>query len=369
MPDQPTGRLGPEGTVLLAAPLSLSGRYGFLGRLAAAGLQQAVQDAISLGGVRMGDARLLPRVLITDDDGTREGVRRALDALAGADLMVGPYGSDLVEEAARWASDRRRVLWNHGGSADEVQRRPGVVSVPTPAGRYFLPVLEALADGYPGARVLLAAGRGAFGRAVAVGARGAAGRLGLRVAGTVRPAEVPADPKADILLLAGGFQEDVETVRRLRSRPPVVGAVAAGIGLFGAELGTLAERVVGPSQWEEGVRFRPDLGPRQADVVRGLRTRVVAGLRAHAAVGHIEYPAAQAYAAALVAMRCVQDAGSLDDAALLEAATRLRCTTFFGRFGLGDDGLQREHEMLAVQWQGGVKRVVAPPSLAEADML
>jgi hypothetical protein len=60
------------------------------------------------------------------------------------------------------------------------------------------------------------------------------------------------------------------------------------------------------------------VGPTQADVVRVLRTRLVASLRAQAAVGHVDYPAAQAYAAALVAMRCVQDAGTLDDVALLE---------------------------------------------------
>ena len=46
----------------------------------------------------------------------------------------------------------------------------------------------------------------------------------------------------------------------------------------------------------------------------------------------------EAYAAGLIAMRCVEEAGGLEDGALAEAARRLRCTTFFGRFELGEDG-------------------------------
>jgi len=94
----------------------------------------------------MSKERLTPELHVVDDGGTRAGVRGALEEVAEADLLVGPYGSDLVDEAARWAAERGRVLWNHGGSADEVERLPGVVSVPSPASRYLGPVLEALAD-------------------------------------------------------------------------------------------------------------------------------------------------------------------------------------------------------------------------------
>jgi hypothetical protein len=66
-------------------------------------------------------------------------------------------------------------------------------------------------------------------------------------------------------------------------------------------------------------------------------------------------------------MRCAEEAGTTEDHALLETARGLRCTTFFGRFGLGDDGRQKDHEILVVQWQQGVKRIVWPPSLAEAS--
>jgi branched-chain amino acid transport system substrate-binding protein len=313
----------------------------------------------------MGEERLAPELHVVDDGGTRAGVRRALEEVAEAGLLVGPYGSDLVDEAARWAAEHGRVLWNHGGSADEVERLPGVVSVPSPAGRYLGSVLESLADSLPGARVLVAAGRGLFGRSAALGAGEAADRLGMTLVGTVVPEEVSEHSDADVVLAAGTFADDLELVRRLRARPARVAAVAAGISLFGPSLGPAAEGILGPSQWEEGARFSVDVGPRQADAVRALRAEVIPTLRP--GPGGVDYPAAQAYATGLIAMRCVEEAGTTEDHALLEAARGLRCATFFGRFRLGGDGRQEDHEILVVQWQEGAKRIVWPPSMAEAS--
>ena len=61
-----------------APRFSLSGRYTFQGRLAGAGMQQAVADVRSSGGVRLADRTVLPELVILDDRGTRTGVRQAL---------------------------------------------------------------------------------------------------------------------------------------------------------------------------------------------------------------------------------------------------------------------------------------------------
>jgi len=229
-------------------------------------------------------------------------------------------------------------------------------------------VLEALGAQGRSARVLLAVGPGSFAQHAAKGAREAAARLGMSVVATLPHGDVPEDPEADVLLIAGSFEQDVAVLRRLRVRPPVIGAVAAGIGAFANELGRRAEGVLAPSQWEEGVHFALDVGPRSVDVVRALRARVLPALSVGAGTGHVEYPCAQAYATVLVALRCVEESGSLDDRALLDAARSLRCTTFFGRFGLGDDGRQSDHDLLVVQWRAGVKRVVWPPDRAETEL-
>jgi branched-chain amino acid transport system substrate-binding protein len=315
--------------------------------------------------VAVGSTRVAPRLVVLDDAGSASGLRRALDALAGADLLVGPY-SGLTGEAALWAAERGRVLWNHGGSADEVERQPGVVSVASPTSRYLAAVLDVVAGQVPRARMLVGAGTGSFGRAAAAGAGEAAGRLGMELLGVVAPGEVPDDPDADVLLLAGSFEEDVATLRRLRRRPRVVGAVAAGLSEWVAAVGPRrAEGMLAPSQWEEGARLHPDVGPRAVDVLRALRFRLAPGLAPGTGIFHVEYPAAQAYAAVVVAFRCVEEAGCLDDEQILTVARKLRCTTFFRPFGLGPDGRQADHEMLVVQWQNGTKCIVGPPAMAE----
>jgi ABC-type branched-subunit amino acid transport system substrate-binding protein len=362
MPDAAPKGCGAVGErdLTLAGPISLSGRYARQGRSAAAGLEQAVEDARRAGHSL--------QLALLDDRSTREGVRRVLDAVARADLVVGPYGSDLGGEAARWAGERGRVLWNHGASADDVQRLPGVVSVASPASGYLATVLDAVAGRLHGrARVLVAAGRGAFGHTVAAGAREAASRLGMTVVGVLAHPDVPDEPDVDVLLAAGSFVDDVTLVRRLRRRPPVLAAVAGGLGEFAEAAGPHAERVLAPSQWEEGLRTHRDLGPSAGEVVRGLRARLLPCLLG-AGLGHVEYPAAQAYASVLVALRCVQEAGAVNDNGLLAVAQGLRCTTFFGRFGLSPDGRQHDHEIEVVQWRQGAKRVVWPPPAAHTNI-
>src|SRR5205085_2901784 len=114
-----------------------------------------------------------------------------------------------------WAADHGRVVWNHGGSADEVETLPWLVSLASPTSRYLAAVVEAVAGDVPGARILVGAGPGSFGRAAAQGARDAAAALGLAVVGVVAPEDVPDHVDADVLLLAGSFDDDVAVIRRL----------------------------------------------------------------------------------------------------------------------------------------------------------
>jgi ABC-type branched-subunit amino acid transport system substrate-binding protein len=354
----------------IGVALSLSDGNVRQARMAASGIVQAVEDAQRGGGVTVGGRRLLPRLALLDDGGTAKGLHHALDLLAGADLLIGPYGSGLTGEAGQWAAARNRVLWNHGGSADEVETMPWLVSLASPTSRYLAAVVETIAGEVPGGRVLIGVGTGSFGRAAAGGAGEAAAKLGLTVVDVVAPGEIPDRVDADVLLLAGSFDDDVAVVRRLQRRPKVVAAVAGGLREFCDAVGTRrAEGVLAPSQWEEGLRIRPDLGPRSVDVLRALRARLAPGLAPGTAAAHVEYPAAQAYAAVLVALHGATKAGGFNDEALRSTARASRCTTFFGRFGLAPDGRQADHQLVVVQWQDGTKCIVGPPGLAERTAL
>ena len=121
------GDLAP-GRLVLAGPVSLSGRYAALGRLAADGLRQVVDDVANAGGVEVGGRTLIPVLVLLDDEGTPDGVRRRLDAIGGADVLVdfahNPHGIAAIFELARARPAKRRLMLigQAGDRSDEAIR-------------------------------------------------------------------------------------------------------------------------------------------------------------------------------------------------------------------------------------------------------
>jgi branched-chain amino acid transport system substrate-binding protein len=260
-----------------------------------------------------------------------------------------------------------RLVWNHGGA--RVPRAGNVVSVLAPADTYFHGTLRAVRHTDPAVRALcLVAGDTGFGRTVGDGAAAEAERLGLSVTRDRLTEDAPSadgpgvkQPDAAILLVVGRFAEELMAARRLLpGRWRAAGFVGAGVEEMLADLGAAREGLLGPAQWMASAAPSPDEGPSVNWFVPAYRRRTG---------GRPPYPAAQAFAAGLVAHRCLRDAGGVDDAALLAAARKLWCTTLFARFRIDPDtGRQVGHQLLTVQWQHGMRVVVWPPEQAQASL-
>lgn len=342
----------------------LSGPLAAYGRAGAVALELWAESA----GVEL-------RVLDAHPDPA--GAVRAAEA-GRPDLLFGPYGSG---PAVAVAGATTRLVFNHGGA--RAGAAENVISVLAPAESYFQGALRAVHAADPKLRrVCLVAADTGFARAVASGAELEAARLGWHVVrGTAHSprAEVGSatshspraelgsatshSPPADLLLVVGSFADELDAARQLLpGRWRAAGFVGAGTDEVLAELGDLREGLLGPAQWlAEAAPPHPDEGPTAAEFVAAYRDRT----------GGAEppYPAAQAYAAGLVAHRCLREAGSADDAALRAAARALDCTTLFARFRLDPaTGAQVGHEVLTVQWQDGVRRAVWPPERAGAPL-
>lgn len=271
----------------VGACLSLTGRYSRFGVQAAHGLEAwRVLD---------GDAELV----VADDGSEPTRLKLCLHAMAGrCDLLLGPYSTQLMRAASRVARDLDRVVWNHGGSGDDVaDAAPGwVVSVLTPTSRYTEPFLRHLAGQAAQVPLWLVQGRGSFGRQVTAGAAAMAEEFGLRTVRIGPTDDLPADhaPVAWDLFCAGSFDEDVARVNAaltLAGPARLIGAVAAGVHDFGQEV-TGAEGVFGIAQWFPGRSTVVELGPPE----RGF-LRAYSGL-----TGTVpDYPAVQAAAAAVLA--------------------------------------------------------------------
>ena len=306
------------------------------------------------------NGRFSPKIELAVFDAGRDPA----DALAAAqrrraDLLFGPYGSGPMAAVAAATS---RLIWNHGGARVPAARN--IVTVLAPADTYFHGAIGAVRRADPGVpSVCVLSGNTGFGRAVAEGAAREAGRLGLPVTeGPLGAADGRAAvPDADVLLAAGRFEEEVAAARRLLGRRwRAAGFVAAGVEEILADLGGAREGLLGPAQWLAETAPVPDEGPAAAEFVQAYRRR---------AGRDPPYPAAQAFAAGVIATRCLREAGTADDDALAAAARAVRCTTMFAPFRLDPRTFRQVgHRVLTVQWQDGVRRVVWPPQRAQASL-
>jgi Periplasmic binding protein len=261
-------------------------------------------------------ARNSERELVAlDDESLAQVATRVHEQLVeqGCNPVLGPYGSDTTRAVARARGGR--IVWNHGAAADDVQQLPGVVSVSTPASRYLVALAQA-AVRLGAARLAVLTAPGAFAALARKGLEGEAPSLGIELVGDATC--------ADCVLLCGSVEWEAERFRELDRGGLLFGGISPGLPHA-------------PPVWSDGtlapVQWHPELGG-------------PSGLE--------DYVAAQAYAVALIAERCL----ALDPADPLSAAHSLATDTFFGRFELDETGLQSGHELCVVRWRRGRQTLV-----------
>ena len=324
----------------------LSGSLGGYGRAGA--------DALALW-VSWHNDRFRPLIEMTVFDAHPDPVAALNRSCQVApDLLFGPYGSGPATAVAAATS---RLVWNHGGAW--VPSADNLVTVLAPADTYFHGAIRAVRKADAGVRTLcvLSSDTG-FSDAVAHGTVEEVTRLGLRaITGRLPDGAHPAD----MLLVSGRFAAELDAARRLLPGSwRAAGFVGAGVEEVLAELGHGREGLLGPAQWLAETAPPPDEGPPAAEFAAAYRRRTGS---------EPPYPAAQAFAAGVIATRCLREAGTTADDALLAAACGIEVTTMFARFRL-DPRTRRQvgHQVLTVQWQDGVRRVVWPPERAQAPL-
>ncbi len=251
-------------------------------------------------------------------------------------LVLGPYGSGLVRRVLPAVGRAGKVLWNHGGSADDLAK-PGVVQLAAPASTYLVGAVR-LCGWLDISRVAVVAGKGPFSAFVARGAIREARRMGMEATLVTAADDVPVVEPAAALLSTTGFRGDVELVKQVRSsgaQPALLGCVAAGVPQFGERLGAYAEGVVGPSQW----------APTSSTPGVGMSGRRFAQLYKDAYGQPPGYVAAQATAAGLLAAYAHRRGMSRSD------LVKWRTSTLLGEFGLDAGWRQVAHSVTTIQWR------------------
>lgn len=370
-------------TLKIGIPVSLSGQFRVQGRQGLAGLQAWAGDVNQAGGFKIGhsDAGRPVSVVYYDDASKTDQARQATERLITndrVDLLFGPYSGVLAMASAQVAEGFEKVIWNQGGASDTIYQQglKWVVGILTPASRYlaeWLPLVKA-ADPSAKSLAILRSSTGSFPKAVTSGVESQAAQLGFKISllrefepsindfGAILDEVLQAGP--ELLLGVGRIQNDLLLARHLAGRElglKGVAVVAAPIQQFRVHLGEAVDGFVGPSQWEDWGSYPTDYGPTSAEVMASLRD-----MRYQT----IDYPMVQAYAAGLVAQRCVYESGTLEDSDLRETAGRLDFSTFYGRFKIDPvTGCQIGRSTVLVQWQQRRKVIVGPPGQRQAPMV
>ena len=361
--------------------ISLSGQFQIQGRQALQGASAWLDDTNTAGGVFVAEiGQKLPlRLIFYDDQSSAQKVRALTQHIIagdGADLLLGPYSSGLTMAAAEVAERWGRVVWNHGGSADGIHRQGyrWSVGILTPASQYMTGTVDLLREVDPAASrvAILRSAIGSFSASVAEGVEAYARSLKLNIVyeGTFTSPMKDFLPllrelertSPELVIGVGRIQDDLLLAEQIDiGVARAIALVATPIDQFRRRLGKKADGFIGPSQWEASAPCAPSYGPSAEMVVRRFEALQP---------GEADYPMAQAYAGGLVAQRCIEEAGTLDNERLRQVANSLDFSTFYGRFKIDPDtGLQVGHSVVLVQRQGGEKVIVWPREMRQATLV
>src|SRR5258707_5101502 len=259
--------------VAVGLSISLTGRFRPQGQQALQGIRLWQSYINAQGGiaVRNGEKRSV-RLNWYDDRSQISFARKNVFQLLREDkidILLGPYSSSLTMAVVEIAEEYKKVLWNYGGSSDEIfsHGRRYLVGIASPASEYLLALPHWLAEESPalGRICVLYSGRGTFGWRVARGVLESALGVAHHSVHLV-PINVPWDNHdiilgvlfgigPEIVVLAGSFQDGLALMRTRHRWPSTVRRGAAGPpGLRDFSAGLQQKPDGGFWPWQSGPR-------------------------------------------------------------------------------------------------------------------
>lgn len=359
--------------ITIGISLPLTGAYADFGSQIERAIRLFADDTNAVGFILQGERYEL-ELACRDDQSRRDRAAEIYRMFCGerrTGILFGPYSTALTRAVIPITETAGVLLVNHGGAADDLHDGTRmVVGVLSPASTYmhgFIRLISSLK--LMRKRIAIAATDTPFARTVAQGAAAAATERRARIHGLgVRlrytgpftdrtPAMLAAGlrrNRINVMLSVGSYEYDVAMMRLAAAQKlylPVLGCVGGAMDRFARDLGDDSEGIVAPSQWESNAEISPEIGPPPHEFLR--RYRAIAG------GGQCDYPAAQAYAAGLLALTAIRNAGSLEHSRIRSAFADLHTSTLFGRFAVEPvSGRQTGHQMLLVQWHRGRKVLI-----------
>ncbi|MBI2908027.1 MAG: amino acid ABC transporter substrate-binding protein [Chloroflexi bacterium] len=376
--------------VLIGGPISISGQLAKEGEQCVWGVQTAVKWVNEAnGGVKVGAKKVPLEYKYYDDESKKELVTSLIERAITVDkvsAVMSPYSSGLVLAGAPIAEKYGTLYLNQGGASDRIHEQgfKYAVQAYVPGRRYHLGALEMFKKIDPNAkRLALSYEEDEFAMMAREGTMKRAAELGYEIVFNRNyPSKVTdltpilSDLKAskpDIILGGGHFADTQLFAKQMSDLGIDVKAISLAVGptlpAYYQALGPLAEGIMGPAHWENGVKFSPDaakaaktdwFGPTQEEYAK-LFSGFSKGVEP-------DYHAAASSAIVLAFVKAVETAGTADSDAVRAALTKLKFVSFYGDWAVDEKGLQVGHASVDVQWQNGKKVIIWPESAATAKV-
>lgn len=376
------------GNIKIGFTISLQGTYVVEGHASLNGIITAVRWINSQGGVVIGGKAYNLTIVYYDDLSQASNIVPLYTKLIQddkADFLLAPYSSGLTAAAAPLSDQYGKIMMSHGGAADSIyqQNYKYVIGVLSPATYYFRPAIDWLKANHPTDKIAVIYADDAFSKTAAVGGSDYAKSLGFQVVSIsaypttikdVSPLLTAAKAAgADDIIGGGHFNDGLLLTKQLQEigwKPKFISLlVAITEPSFQTQLGSAADGVSGPSQWEAAVPYSADtaksknlewFGPSSSDFVT-LYKQVSGG-------ANPTYHSGEAGASILVLAKALQTANTQDIATLRQVLGSMDIMTFFGEFKIDSTGKQVGHQMVVIQWQSGTLKVVWPKEASQADL-
>ena len=353
--------------IRIGASISATGVYASVAQYGLRGYRLYVDDLNRRGGLLGRPVQLV----VYDDQSNPATAVRLYNKLVSedrVDLIVGPYSSAITQAVAAVAEKFQRVMIDPFAAASVIfTNTHWNIQAIAPSERYLASIADICKLRGYGTMALFVNNTPST-AAIAEGLKARAQAFGIRIVYEQRYPKDASDfssmvlsakpAQADAIVGTTYVPDAVSLTRELNRQGVKPKLLALSIGVvepqFQKALGSLANRVIGNTQWW------PTLDrPRNPEFVAAYRRRY------HESP---VYQVALGYGAMQLLEQAVEQAKSLDQATLRDTIFALRTNTVAGHFELDDEGRQVGYKSYLMQWQSGKPKLVWPPTVAEAPL-
>ncbi|NIP31675.1 MAG: ABC transporter substrate-binding protein [Candidatus Dadabacteria bacterium] len=366
-------------TLKIGMPATLSGKYATQGIESFKGITLWIKSVVQKKGIRLKSKILIPELIYYDNKSntakTGEITKKLIEK-DEVDILLGPYSSSLTLESLIVSEKYERVLWNYGGSSDDIHNYgyDKVISTITEASNYFKEIINLInsIENESKEIALLKVKSSNFSSNVAQGSVIFSKEKGINLdvfdfnSGEKNFSEILNEINQNnikYILCVGSAQDDINFCNYLiknNNKFKIVATLAAAINEFKNELRNECENFISTSQWEPELNISINTGPDLNKFIREFKNEY----------GYLpDYPSAQAYNMGIVIEYLISECDDTNENVLLKKAKSSSFSTFYGKFKLDKSGKQIGHEMLVIQWQNGRKKIIFPKKYANSKLI